>query len=449
MNDKILPTLLAGAARGVITPPVGGPMSGFAGRGEATGTHDDLIAGAVVLKNAGEGGNAIAIVCCDLLFLPRSQVDRIRAAIEAATGIRETDILISTSHDHYGPVVDDRGETIVSSSAPQTTPYLENLANVLAGVVLEAAGRVRPALLRHGVGTATLGINRRERTPDGIVLGQNPDGPMNPRVAVLRIDDVDGGPIAALVNHACHGVSLSHECTEYSADFPGVLREVLGEATGAEVLFVQGAAGDINPRFMGLTWDNPKRLGHLLAAEALAAYLDAVPDETVSPDLRVHEVVLDLPELLPVSEEAGQDELREIDLLAQSADDAEAYWADVRLKRLQHGLAVLDGRETARVVKAPVSAVALSSRVAIVTAPGEVFTELGDRILVESPFPFTIYSGYTNGSINYIPTREAYDQGGYEVTHACQVGPDAGDQLVDGSVGLLRAVHERAAATAG
>ncbi|CAM5459305.1 hypothetical protein [Leifsonia shinshuensis] len=294
--------------------------------------------------------------------------------------------------------------------------------------------------------SAVIGINRRERTPDGIILGNNPDGPMNPRVAVLRIDDADGGPIAALVNHACHGVSLSHECTEYSADFPGVLRDVLGEATGAEVLFVQGAAGDINPRLMSWTWNNPKRLGTLLAAEAMEAYFDAVRDDTVNADLRVHEVVVDLPELLPSSEAAAEDALQELELIAQTADEAEAYWVDVRRTRIQHGLAVLRGREAPKPVKAPVSAVALTSRIAIVTAPGEVFTELGDRVLAGSPFPFTIYSGYTNGSINYIPTREAYDQGGYEVTHACQVAPEAGDELVSESVGLLVEVHERSAA---
>ncbi|MGH1524119.1 hypothetical protein ACRAWC_08790 [Leifsonia sp. L25] len=94
-------------------------------------------------------------------------------------------------------------------------------------------------------------------------------------------------------------------------------------------------------------------------------------------------------------------------------------------------------------VKAPVSALALSSTIGLITAPGEVFTELGDQILEGSPFPFTIYSGYTNGSINYIPTREAYAQGGYEVTHACQVAPEAGEMLVAESLNLLRTVHER------
>lgn len=443
MNTLPETPLAAGAARAVITPPVGGPMSGFAGRPDATGTHDDLIATAVVLRNRDEVRGGIAIVCCDLLFLARSQVDRIRRAINVATGIAETDVIISTSHNHYGPVVDDRGETIVSSSAPQTTPYLENLANVLAGVVLEASMRVRPAILSTGVGSAALGINRRERTPDGIILGNNPDGPINPRVAVLRVDGTDGSPIAALVNHACHGVSLSHECTEYSADFPGVLREVLGEATGAEVLFVQGAAGDINPRHMSWTWDNPKRLGHLLAAEAMAAYFDAVPDRTVTSEPRVQEVVLELPELLPASEAAAQEELGEIELLLDTDDEGEAYWARTRRDRVQHGLAVLRGQEPARVVPAPVSALALSPTIGIVTAPGEVFTELGDEILEGSPFSFTIYSGYTNGSINYIPTREAYAEGGYEVTHACQVAPEAGELLVSESVNLLRTVHER------
>ena len=443
MNTSHAHELAAGAARAVITPPVGGPMSGFAGRPAATGTHDDLMATALVLRTGGDGGTTVALVCCDLLFLPRTQVDRIRQAISEGSGLRPTDVLLSTSHNHYGPVVDDKGETLVSASGHQTTPYLDNLANTLDGLVRSAVSALQPAVLRTGLGSVAIGINRREQTPDGIILGNNPDGPMNPRVAVLRVDGVDGTPIAAVVNHACHGVSLSHECTEYSADFPGVLREVLGSATGAEVLFVQGAAGDINPRWMGWTWDNPKKLGHLLAGEAIAAYFDAALDTSPGGDMRVEERIIELPELLPASEEAGEAELRTIEKQLETADEGEAYWAETRRNRIAHGLAVLRGTESAVPVKAPVSAVALSSRIGIVTAPGEVFTELGTRIVDDSPFPFTLYSGYTNGSINYVPTCGAYAEGGYEVTHACQVAPGAGETLATESIALLHAVHGR------
>ena len=71
-------------------------------------------------------------------------------------------------------------------------------------------------------------------------------------------------------------------------------------------------------------------------------------------------------------------------------------------------------------------ALRLSASIGVVTAPGEIFTEIGQSIVARSPFPQTLYATYTNGTIGYVPTRAAYAEGGYEVTHACQVAPDAG-----------------------
>ena len=42
--------LSAGVARVTVTPPIGIPMFGFAGRGPAAGIHDDLTATALVLE---------------------------------------------------------------------------------------------------------------------------------------------------------------------------------------------------------------------------------------------------------------------------------------------------------------------------------------------------------------------------------------------------------------
>jgi hypothetical protein len=51
--------LTAGTARVVITPPVGVPMAGFAGRPPSVGVHDDLTATALVLcERDASGGDA-------------------------------------------------------------------------------------------------------------------------------------------------------------------------------------------------------------------------------------------------------------------------------------------------------------------------------------------------------------------------------------------------------
>ena len=53
--------------------------------------------------------------------------------------------------------------------------------------------------------------------------------------------------------------------------------------------------------------------------------------------------------------------------------------------------------------------------VAFLSLPDEPFIEIGQEIAAASPFPHTLFSGYSNGNSGYLPTRAAFDEGGYEV----------------------------------
>ena len=51
----------------------------------------------------------------------------------------------------------------------------------------------------------------------------------------------------------------------------------------------------------------------------------------------------------------------------------------------------------------------------LVSIPVEPFVELADEIKKRSSSANTIYSGFSNGHINYLATDMAYEEGGYEV----------------------------------
>jgi hypothetical protein len=51
---------------------------------------------------------------------------------------------------------------------------------------------------------------------------------------------------------------------------------------------------------------------------------------------------------------------------------------------------------------------------AIVTAPGETFAEYGMAVKERSPATPTLYAGYTNGLLGYLPTAAEYEFNGYE-----------------------------------
>lgn len=436
-------TVTAGVARVVITPPVGIPMTGFAGRGVSTDVHDDLTATALVLGT--DAGPILALVCCDLLSLNTAIVNRIRAAVRERTGLADDAIVIASSHTHYGPITSGDGLTVSDAANPMVAPYLDNLVHTIAGTVAMAAVRMVPSTLRFGSGAVSVGINRREHRDGRVVLGQNPDGPFDPTVRVLRIDSADGQPLASVLNYACHPVSLGSTCTHISADFPGVARRVMEDNTGAMCLFLQGAAADINPLLMGWEWNHLARLGLPLGAEGVRTFWSAEPiDEPTS--ITTKRTVLQLPPMLPDSE---PDALKQIEELAQrqehlatnDPESGEAYWTKARLNQLRRGVAVL--RKEAEPIPTPadVTAVALGREVGLISAPGEIFTEIGQRIVDGSAFPQTLYAGYTDGSVNYVPTRSAYPEGGYEVTHGCHVAPEAGEQLEAASIELLAAVR--------
>jgi hypothetical protein len=86
-----------------------------------------------------------------------------------------------------------------------------------------------------------------------------------------------------------------------------------------------------------------------------------------------------------------------------------------------------------------VQVITLGKELAWVSLPGEIFVQLGLAIKDGSPFKVTSVHELANGSIGYIPTRQAYPQGNYEVISArCEQG--SGELLVDAALSQLR-VH--------
>lgn len=89
--------------------------------------------------------------------------------------------------------------------------------------------------------------------------------------------------------------------------------------------------------------------------------------------------------------------------------------------------------------KAEVQAITLDD-VAYVAIPAEYFVQHGLRIK-ESTGPLrTRVVGYANGMLGYVPHKDAFLRGGYEATFGIRskLAPEAGDQLADCAIGLLK-----------
>ena len=82
------------------------------------------------------------------------------------------------------------------------------------------------------------------------------------------------------------------------------------------------------------------------------------------------------------------------------------------------------------------STITTVSNLALISVPAEPFCWIGTEVKRRSPFTHTLFSGYSNGSWSYIPTAEAFAEGGYEVGVSL-FSPQAAVTLVDEAVALL------------
>jgi hypothetical protein len=97
-------------------------------------------------------------------------------------------------------------------------------------------------------------------------------------------------------------------------------------------------------------------------------------------------------------------------------------------------------------IDAEIQVFALGDEMAIVSLPGEIFTELGMYIKDRSPYKYTTIVELANGAIGYVPDRKAYAEGAYEpVSSRC--APGSGEILAEKAIALLNILKRSRQAT--
>ncbi len=404
--------LHVGVAKQNITPPLGGSMYGYGARGKnvSVGVHDPLFAKAIVLS---DGERKLAIVTLDLGSMPQDSTLRIRKLVQQATEI-ET-ILLVASHTHSAP-------SFVADFPSKQSPYIDEVERKIAESIAAANDHLQPAKIGVGWGMAAEGHNRRLVQADGSVTmlwgnrERKPTQPIDHAVGVIAIDTVAGHPLATLVNFNCHPVVLGPENLMISADWPGAMMAELETQVGGQAMFLQGAAGDINPY-----WD--KTAPDDGAFEQVAAMGQTIAHEVE----QVRNKISDWESVTSLNA-ARQNFLMK---LRWDLDDPNAKRsADPDFARiLQY---YLDGFE--REKNAEINTVLIGSKIALAAFPGEFFVEHGLRLKESSVIDHTFFVGYTNGALGYFPTIKAASQGGYGATSATVVEVGAGENLVNQAV---------------
>lgn len=274
--------LKAGVAVGEITPPVGGPMWGYAARHNAPSQRirDPLFAKVVVLD---DGDKRIMIASLDLGRPPtRKHMETLRKQLNEKN---ITQMFVVASHTHHGPIME------LDNWPDATSPYGARVVSKLAELVDQALKNMTAVTMSANAKQLPLNRNRQSKRADAQV---------DRELTVLQLVNNDKNPVATLISFAAHPTMIDAKLMEISADFPGALSRHVERETNAPCLFLQGASGDLSAKSLP-GQSGPDDFGKALADEVISLCKELKPVEQPLP-MRVAREEFSFPCRLNVSD---------------------------------------------------------------------------------------------------------------------------------------------------
>jgi len=402
--------LRAGVAGIDITPKEPVTLSGYGGRdGLSTGVHDPLSARVAAFES---NGKRLVLVSTDLIGYYDGTAEYFRKAILANFNLQPAELFLAGIHTHAAPTLTlDKGK-----GHENNLKYTETLENRLLKVIGEALDSTAPVRIGCGIGYSPVGSNRREVRLDdsgwpkdeAVKLGRNPYGPTDKQVLVAKIDKADGAPVAVLLDYATHSTALGPQNYVISGDVLGLAEQFVEKILGPDVIApaFAGASGDIDPWYRILPQFNteagwipePVLLGTLLGEEVVHVYRDI--KET------------------------------------SAAGKIDAAFITMALPRKQ---GEISGDKPAETNDQTVALNITAGRVGDIGFIGfgcEMCTEIGMAIKAASPFKHTFVITHCNGAADYLPTKDMYKEGGYEV-RSSPFAPQAAEMVIKQSLKML------------
>lgn len=375
-----------------ITPPVG---IDFVGYHRETGINniEERIYGTVFVFEKDE--LKTVFISIDNIGMLVEDTNMIRERVASRLHVPFERITVVYTHTHSGP------ETVGDH------PLVKSYKTILVNNVVHGAVTANKNLKRCEVGwsvtTGDIGVNRRERTSDGKAkMGTNIDGVVDKRIGMLAIRDAETKELSGvLVFCTAHPNVLKGDSDELSADYPGMTREILEQIVNGPVIIVQGAAGNVNAKYRG-SREALKQMAYILSGHVLTmlptvTYIPIVKLRTVSSMMQMK--LKDIPEC---------DEIRSMARLAEKQWGVNTdEWLTIVLEKYRQGIRRLS-------IDLEVQLFQVNDGM-FSGLPMEPFSETALEVKENLQNELAFFGGYTNGYIGYLPTKEEFSYGGYEV----------------------------------
>lgn len=332
-------------------------------------------------------------------------IDNIGMLIEDTITIREQvanelkvsfeNITVVYTHTHSGP------ETVGNDSLVKSYKTIL-ITNVIKGAVI-ANDNMQLSEVAWNVTAGEIGVNRREKTSDGKVkMGINIHGVVDKRIGVLAIrNDKTKNLTGIIVFCTAHPNVLKSDSDRLSADYPGVTREILERTLNCPIAIVQGAAGNINAKYRG-SEDALMQMAYILSGNVLTM----LPTITYNPISKLKIISTTLQ--MKLKEIPEPEEIKRMALLAEKQWGVNTdHWLTIVLDKYKRNIRQLT-------IDLEIQLLQINDG-SFSGIPMEPFSETALAIKENLNNELAFFGGYTNGYLGYLPTKEEYPYGGYEV----------------------------------
>ena len=441
-------TMRCGFGKQEITPPEGHGIAGYFAPRYVKGVIDPLFARVAMFDNGKEKSMIIAL---DTIYLDQGIGYDIRNQVAAELGMDVNAILINCSHTHTGPNV---------STGEKDAEYIAFLKKQAVAAAIDASKDLTEARLFYAKTEAKdISFIRRYKLKDGSVktnpgkfvdMLDHPIGKANEGLYLLKIVR-NGADDIYMFCFGTHADTTSGELI--SADWPGFACSILERAIpGSKAMFVLGPEGDVNHyNFMAPNRGMPKKdhitdpiekqtaharyMGRVIAGNILAVCDKAteISGNDISFAMQKVELATNRPE---VTEEMTAEAQKVMDTYNEWVANPGDRPRPTTVKSVLAARRVLNAPNLPESEDFGVYAMKLGDFV-IATLPGEPFTQLGDRIYAGAGYDKMMVFCNTNGTCGYIPTKDCFDDGGYESNSSrFMMGSD--DRLVEGAIAAAK-----------
>ncbi len=340
-----------------------------------------------------ENEERCCLITVDSLGFMKDMTDLLRERVCRVLGAAKDKVMVCFSHTHAAPNADSEKR------------YFEMICEKVSKATELALADLKPVCVGYGNAEVEIGVNRR---PGGMKIDKRAG------FLIAREEEQQKNRLL-LVRLTAHGNVLKADNYRISPDYFGAVRESLQEQYMCPVMVLQGASGNIAPKYFDseTTPVDARGPAFIRSKDALQRMAEEVREKLAESTERIT-MTAGVAVRMYSKEMMLYAEVPPLEVAEKIASEAKELcgidgteWL-VEVSRLRE-FGVRRQEECAEVQYFSIGDWCLCG------VPYELMTEFALDGVERTGNEFFYINGYTNGCLSYFPMKDEFDKGGYEV----------------------------------